>query len=211
MPFFFSLCLHAFKFVCAVFPCLSLSTTILTFICHPCCYHLLPSLPPSIHQQPMLSKTVRLIFFLSFILKHHIHLSAERGHYSYRKSSFSIPLCLSVHPLLPGETVIMAVGDSGQTAWLPPTSLTAWVAALSPGFTCVLCVFPACVFCFVTICEHSVTHYHRAIWDAEECLHQPVSACLRERLSAMMVVLLLLFWCRFRAHSIIEFSHYSTG
>lgn len=32
----------------------------------------LSSLPPSIHQQPMLSKTVRLIFSPSFILKHHI-------------------------------------------------------------------------------------------------------------------------------------------
>lgn len=199
--------LHAFSFICAITPGRS-PPTIFTFICYPSCYHL----PPSIHQQPMLSKTIRLHSSSSITSP----LSAERGHHYYCMSSFSVPLFSSVHPLLPGATVIMAVGDSGLTGWLLQLPCQPWVASsIMRLCLSIVCAFPACVICFVTICEHTVTSYHRAIWDAEECLHQPVSARLRERLSAtvlllpLLLLLLLLFWCRSPARSIFEFSHYS--
>lgn len=96
---------------------------------------LLPS--PSLH--PSTAHALRN-HKASFILKHHIPLSAERGHHYYCMSSFSVPLFSSVHPLLPGATLIMAAGDSGQTGWLLQLPRQPWVAAPSRGFAWVSCV-----------------------------------------------------------------------
>lgn len=135
---------------------------------------LLPS--PSLH--PSTARALKN-HKASFILKHHIPLSAERGHHYYCMSSFSVPLFSSVHPLLPGATVIMAAGDSGQTGWLLQPPCQPWVAAPSWGFAWVSCVHSRHVssasWLFVSTLSRAITGLFGMLKSVCISLFQPAS------------------------------------
>lgn len=103
----FSLSLSAFVLsdLCVPFVhSFSLQPFFFFYFCHPsCCHHLFPSLPPWIHPSTANAFKNHKACIFSFI---HMHSSV---------SFFSIPLSLSLHPLLPVEIVIMAAGNGGQT------------------------------------------------------------------------------------------------
>lgn len=200
--------------MCAAFLCLSLQL----FLPSSVIPLVTTSLHSSIHHQAMLSKTVRWFWF--FCLHSPSTTSPPPPPYQLEEGitlmtcllfpslSAHLSILFSLMRLSLWRLLIVVRQDACPN--FPDSLSSSSIMTVFSWLVCV-CVFPACVFCFVTVCEHSVTSHHRAIWDAEQCLHQPVSVCLGEHLSATMVVLLLLFWCRFPAHSIAEFSHYSTG
>lgn len=178
-------------FACAFCPFCSFT------IFHPsCCHHLLSS--PSIHQQPMLSKTIRLVFFLLLIL--------------YKRASVLLHVFLLHSPL--------SVPLFSTPSWWQRVRavrpdcysnfLMVRVAGLWWCFTSVWCL-RVCVCvraCFVAVFVCSFTSYHRAIWDAEEHSRH-VSASLFFNLPQGESICHDggRCCCCFRAHSITERSH----
>lgn len=184
----------------------SLSATIFTFICRPLAFlPPLTSTTPSAPHLPLPHHPSRATALSESTRPPHSSrsittpLSAERGHHYYCMSSFSVPPSRSVHPALSAPacaTVITALGDGGrvgrsevglggvaQPALTAPSSGS--VTRLLSSYCGVCTRFPAvCRLLWPLRARCAVTGYHRAIWDAEECLHQPVSAALRESLPA---------------------------
>lgn len=174
-------------FACAFCPFCSFT------IFHPsCCHHLLSS--PSIHQQPMLSKTIRLVFFLLLIL--------------YKRASVLLHVFLLHSPLCPSVlySLVMAAGESSQTGLLlqlpdGPSSRTMMVLYQRVVSVCVRA-------CFVAVFVCSFTSYHRAIWDAEEhSLHVSASVFFNLPQGESICHDGGRCCCCFRAHSITERSH----
>lgn len=149
--------------LCVLFFCVSLFNH---FYLHPSSL-LLP--PPSIH--PSTGHAFinsKMIFF--FPQPPHPHVSWTRA--SLLWHVFFLHLFLLICPSsFPWWDCHYGSWCLWSDRMATPTSLTAWAAALSWRFSRGLLVCSQHVFCFVTVCEHSVTSYHRAIWDAEQRLH----------------------------------------
>lgn len=161
-------------FACAFCPFCSFT------IFHPsCCHHLLSS--PSIHQQPMLSKTIRLVFFLLLIL--------------YKRASVLLHVFLLHSPLCPSVlySLVMAAGESSQTGLLlqlpdGPSSRTMMVLYQRVVSVCV-CVFVPASWLFLCAPSRAITGLFEMLKSIRAmCLRQSFSTCLRESLSAMMAV-----------------------
>lgn len=177
-------------FACAFCPFCSFT------IFHPsCCHHLLSS--PSIRQQPMLSKTIRLVFFLLLIL--------------YKRASVLLHVFLLHSPLsVPLFSTpswwqrVRAVRPNCYSNFPDgPSSRTMMVLYQRVVSVCV-CVRA----CFVAVFVCSFTSYHRAIWDAEEhSLHVSASVFFNLPQGESICHDGGRCCCCFRAHSITERSH----
>lgn len=161
-------------FACAFCPFCSFT------IFHPsCCHHLLSS--PSIHQQPMLSKTIRLVFFLLLIL--------------YKRASVLLHVFLLHSPLsVPLFSTpswwqrVRAVRPDCYSNFLMVRVAGLWWCFTSVWCLCV-CVFVPASWLFLCAPSRAITGLFEMLKSIRAmCLRQSFSTCLGESLSAMMAV-----------------------
>lgn len=95
------------------------------YICHSSCVHHLLPFPPSTHPSTACSfKNHKAgIFFLIYPQASHPLVPRKRVPFLLHVF-FSIHLCVSLHPLRPGEAVITAAGDNGQNGCGFPDGLS---------------------------------------------------------------------------------------